>query len=112
MAEASVHTAFLGDGEKSFRLTAPMVLELERQLGAGIGAIFKRLIASEFNHRDLVETIRLALIGGGNEPEEATALVKTYVSDAPLMKVYPLVMSIFEHLMFGTPEIKVKRAKK
>lgn len=112
MSDTPAHTAFLGDGQKAFRLTAPMVLELERQLGAGVGAIFRRLIANEFHHRDLTETVRLALIGGGTDPEEAAELVKVYLSEAPLARTLPLVVDIMNHLYFGPAEIKVTRAKK
>lgn len=112
MSDASAHIAFLGDGDKSFRLTPEMILELERLSGIGIGAIFKRLIANDFRHRDLTDTIRLALIGGGTEPEEATALVATYVTPAPLTKVLPLAIGIFEHLMFGPVQSTAPATKK
>lgn len=101
MAEAPAYRTFFGDAEHDFRLTPPMVMELERQLSAGIGAIFKRLIASEFALKDVTETIRLGLIGGGTDPEEAHHLVTAYAAPAPLMTVYPLALSILEHLMFG-----------
>lgn len=37
------HTAYFGDGEKTFALTMPMTAELEREAGVGIGALYQRV---------------------------------------------------------------------
>lgn len=93
--------AFFGDSERNFRLTPPMVLELERQTGTGIGALFRRLVAGDFRHADLTETLRLALIGAGTKPEEAAHLTRTYAADRPVAEVLPTVIGTFEALWFG-----------
>ena len=96
------HTAFFGDGEKTFALTTPMIHELERKTGHGIGAIFKRVSAMTFGIADIVETIRLGLIGGGTAPFVADALVKTYVDDRPLAETFPVALGILEVAWFGS----------
>ncbi len=58
--------------------------ELERLCGAGIGAIFMRLGTHQFSHRDVWDTIRLGLEGGGLSGVAASALVLRY-QDEPLM---------------------------
>lgn len=78
-----------------------MIIELERQTETGIGGLCKRLFAGEFSHRDVCETIRLGLIGGGTEPQEAQALVAAYAIEAPMGQTYPLAVSILEALWFG-----------
>jgi hypothetical protein len=70
--------AFFGDQEYRLRLTPDLVVELERQAGAGIGALSKRVFAGQFAIRVLIEVIRLALIGGGLDPKRAKELTDTY----------------------------------
>ncbi|MHB2165736.1 gene transfer agent family protein [Alsobacter sp. R-9] len=95
------HVAFIGDGERTLRLTPNMIGELERKRGAGIGLIFRRLVSNEFALADVSETIRLGLIGGGTLPEDADALVKVYIAERPLAESYPLALSILERVWFG-----------
>lgn len=103
------HHAFFGDGEeREFVLTVPMVVELERKSGVGIGALCQRLFQNQFSHADISETIRLALIGGGTSPKEADALIAAYATNRPLMETYPLAVSILEALMFGSAKPKEK----
>lgn len=92
---------FLGDGPRSFALTGPMIVELERLTGSGIGAVMQRVTGLEFRHADLVETIRLALIGGGASDQEAHAIVAAYVTDRPIREVHPLAAAILQHLWAG-----------
>jgi hypothetical protein len=98
------HRAFFGDGERDFRITPKLIRELEQATGAGIGALCRRLFAGDFTHADVTETIRLGLIGGGETPERAAALVATYAQDRPLGESYPLAVSILEALWFGAPQ--------
>jgi len=96
-----VHRAFFGDAERDFALDALMIGELERVTGAGIGAIFKRLFANQFSHRDILETIRLGLIGGGEKPAIAASLVHVYAENQPINSTLPLALAILETLFFG-----------
>ena len=70
-------TKFFGDAEYAFALTDPMVLELERLTNTGIGALYLRAVNMGFSLSDLIEIIRLGLIGGGLAPEQAKALTTT-----------------------------------
>jgi len=98
------HTAFFGDGEKTFALTHPMILELERKTGHGIGALFDRIRHSQFAFTDLIEVIRLGLIGGGTSAAEADALVKTYAIARPLGESLAIALGILSTLFFGADE--------
>lgn len=95
------HKAFFGDRERDFKITPKLISELERQTGAGVGTLCKRLFAGDFSHADIVETIRLGLIGGGADPFDASTLVAIYANDVPLSASYPLAVSILEALWFG-----------
>ncbi|MFC6741164.1 gene transfer agent family protein [Methylobacterium tardum] len=72
-----------------FQLRLGEMTELERLCGAGIGAIFMRLGTHQFSHRDVWDTIRLGLEGGGMSGIAASALVLHYQDD-PLMDHLPL----------------------
>lgn len=95
------HTAFFGDGEKNFALTAPMIHELERKTGRGIGAIFRRIQQHDFSLQDIAEVIRLGLIGGGTAPFEADALVKTYVDGRPLVESMEIALDVIAARFLG-----------
>lgn len=85
-----------------FQLRLGEMAELERLCGAGIGAIFMRLGAHQFSHRDVWDTIRLGLEGGGMSGLAASALVLRY-QDEPLMDYLPLAGRIVAAAVNGVP---------
>lgn len=110
MSEAPSHRQFFGDAERTFQLTPEMITELERLTGRGIGGLCRSLFVSEFRLAEITEVIRLALIGGGTDPQEAAALITAYVSPRPIMESYGLAVTILETTMFGNskPETPAK----
>jgi hypothetical protein len=92
---------FFGDAEHAFALTPPFILELERATGAGIGKLCSRLFDRAFDYKDVTETIRLALIGGGMDPKRATEMIETYVAGRPLIFGYEIAVAVLEHAWFG-----------
>lgn len=73
------------DGTYLFALKAKQVEELEHLTGVGIGRLTARVTGeADFYYRDVRETIRLGLIGGGMPPVEARRLVEAYVDGQPL----------------------------
>jgi len=88
------HRAFFGDGEHVFTLTDPMVQELERLTGSGIGSLFVRLVGNQFHLGDVLSIIRLGLIGGGMDPQRAQELVSAYGANAPFDTIFPLALDI------------------
>lgn len=101
MSKAPTLKTFFGDGERTFTLTPTLIEELERVTGAGIGAVAKRLFSGQFSHADMLQTIRLALIGGGEKPQVAASLVATYGAARPINEVLPLAVAILEVAFFG-----------
>ncbi|MCB1334943.1 MAG: gene transfer agent family protein [Roseivivax sp.] len=97
-------TRFFGDAEYTFALTDPMIAELERIAGLGIGALYLRLVRNEWHLAHLTEIIRLGLIGGGMAPDRAMHLVKTYATDRPLDQVFPLALDVLDARWTGTPD--------
>lgn len=90
------HTAFFGDGEKTFALTDDMITELERITELGIGAVYLRAVNMQFKLVDLVEIIRLGLIGGGATPEQAMQLTDTYARNRPMDELFPLALDVLD----------------
>ena len=67
-----------GDGEHTFALTMPLIEELERVTDSGVPALMRALYAQTHKVSHLKIILRLALIGGGCEPQRASELVDTY----------------------------------
>lgn len=101
MNDDLTHIAFFGDGERTFKLTPELIVELERKTDTGIGALSRRVFRGDFKHSDLTEIIRLALIGGGTSPRDADALVAAYAVRRPINEVFPLAVSVLEAAWFG-----------
>ncbi len=97
-------TKFFGDGQHSFALTDAMITELERLTDLGIGALYQRAVAMQFKIADLVEIIRLGLIGGGTTPEHAAQLTGTYGRNRPIAELYPLALDILDARWGDAPE--------
>ncbi len=96
------HRAFFGDSEKSFAFpNRELVEELERKTGIGIGALFRRFRASDYSLSDVLQTIRLGLIGGGVSPVEADQLVTVYGVGRPLAEIFAVADGVITALFFG-----------
>lgn len=94
-------TKFFGDGQHEFALSDAMIAELERVSDLGIGALYMRCAQMQFKLNDLVEIIRLALIGADTSPEQAAALIDTYARNRPVDELYPLAMDILDARWVG-----------
>jgi hypothetical protein len=101
MTPREPHMEFIGDREYPLALGPAEIAELERLCGSGIGAIARRLFRGEFSHREITETVRLALIGAGETPKNAAALVEMYLTRAPIAAGYEIAIGIMEHAWFG-----------
>lgn len=114
------------DGSYIFALPLPQIAELQRKAGAGIGALFARVLKgcvkiggdvmlnpgqAEFYALDVIETVRHGLIGGGKgtvngeevkvDPALANKLVDTYVLGRPLSDSWSLAASILGACIVG-----------
>jgi hypothetical protein len=73
------------DGDYLFALKLRQIEELQRLCRAGLGEIVERMWSRRFYAADIVESIRLGLIGGGLPPIRARELVETYVDGRPFV---------------------------
>ncbi|PJF10781.1 gene transfer agent family protein [Pseudorhodobacter sp. MZDSW-24AT] len=104
MTDQITHRAFFGDGEHAFTLTDPMLAELERLTGLGVGALYLQLVNMAYPATILIEIIRLGLIGAGTTPETAKRLCATYAANRPLSETFPLAFEIMEARWSGKAE--------
>lgn len=88
------HRAFFGDGEYTFTLTDPMLVELEKLTGLGVGALYFQMLTLAYPAEYLREIIRLGLIGGGLNPEQAKRLCDAYAVNRPLAETVGLAFEI------------------
>ncbi|TIX53175.1 MAG: gene transfer agent family protein, partial [Mesorhizobium sp.] len=62
-----------------------------------------RVPEGHFRHAELVEIIRLSLIGGGAIPSEAAALAETYAAKRPLKESFPIAVAVLQAIWSGEP---------
>jgi len=129
--QTDVYLAF-ADGSYRFRLTLPMVYELQRKTKVGIGVLFGRVLAgryvfaegngsfgmpteAKYSVEDLIETVRCGLIGGGEgqvngETIRVNAVVATQLVEgycfpaAPLKEAWDLAAAILTASIEGYEE--------
>lgn len=75
-----------GDGTFTFRLGLAEIEELEEKRDASVFALARRMAPSARDARlaDIMQVIRLGLIGGGMPPVDALAKVRRYVDARPI----------------------------
>ena len=90
------------------------VLSLEEACGCGVAQVYKRLVESVWFAKDVRETIRLALIGGGQTPEKALALVKANVDENPngMAPGVVLAIAVLEAYFVGVKDDPVGKKKR
>lgn len=103
-ADGRVTVAWGDSPAMTFRLAIAQIAELEEKCGLGIAALHRRVASGDWYARDLVETIRLGLIGGGALPVPALKLVARYVEARPLMESVPVATLILVAALIGVPD--------
>jgi hypothetical protein len=75
-----------GDGTYTFRLAIDGIEEIEEKRDTSLYTIAARLSPELRSPRlkDISETLRIGLIGGGMKPVDALALVRRYVDERPV----------------------------
>ena len=102
MADVSLEWA---GKDRLFRLDFGGVLDLEEACGKeAIGAIFLRISSGKFYASDIWHTIRLALIGGGENKIEAKRLMEKHFDRTPYTENASIAGEILIALMTGIEE--------
>ena len=95
---------FFADREYEFGLQIGEVEELQELTGYGPQALWKRAASGEWGAKDLVETIRLGLVGGGMEREKAWRLVDRHVKPGYFAYCAILAETILKLAIWGVEE--------
>lgn len=98
-----------GDGEHKFRLAIGELQELQEKCNWGPEEVFRRLEAGTWWVNDLIEPIRLGLIGGGMDVSKARSLVQRYVTAGNLMGNVDPAMLILAAALVGVPDEAPKK---
>lgn len=92
-----------GDGEHTFRLPIEQLEEHGEKLNRGPLAVLRRLDSGDWEPREIYETVRLGLIGGGMAPVAALGLARRYCLDRPLTESLPVATAVLGAALFGVP---------
>lgn len=77
-------TLEFGDGEHLFRLPLKQIAELQEKCDAPLGVVYERVRTGRYKGEDLVETVRLGLIGGGMSGPDARKMIERYCDTWPM----------------------------
>jgi|SRR5215207_7419180 len=107
------------DGDHTFALKIAQLVELQEKCKAGPWELIERLAGYGIegapmagvraNVSDIIEPIRLGLIGGGMLPTHALTLVKRYCSEGELEENRRLAYLIVVTALVGSPEEPLKK---
>lgn len=97
-------TRFIHEDDFDLRLGIGELIELSEVRDSGPPAILTRLQEGAWFVQDIIETVRLALIGGGMHPAVAKALVRRAVKEAYLLDYQAIALETLYAAMVGMPE--------
>lgn len=89
------------DADYTFKLPLIRIAELEEKCKAPIGTIWKRVLTGEYHAIDLIETVRLGLIGGGMTAQDARNLIDRYCDQWPLEEWHTHAVAILSACVIG-----------
>lgn len=91
-----------GGVERAFALDFGLVCDIEAACGdTGIGGIYVRLATHQYRAREVYQTIRHGLIGGGLPRADAERLMKTRFDEIPLADSVALAVDLLAALNNG-----------
>lgn len=97
-------TEFVGDDEYELHLKIGELRLLQSSLNSGPSAILLRLQTGEWFVDDIVEPIRLGLIGGGMDHKSAKRIVTEYVTDGYLIQYQPVALKALLAALIGNED--------
>jgi Phage tail tube protein, GTA-gp10 len=103
MSSTLIRRPFAGQ-ERSFDLRIGEIQALERACSCGIFGLLMRIGSHQAYAADIRETIRLALIGGGETDAASTTLIMAEIDGRPLSEHLPLAAEIIKSVIDGLPQ--------
>lgn len=96
--------AFVGDADYPLELKIKELRMLQATLNSGPSAVAERLQTGSWMVDDIIETIRLALIGGGMAHAPAKLLTDNYVCAGYLVEYLPVALRCLFAALVGDQE--------
>lgn len=90
---ATLENVPLGEGRFDLCLRIGELRTLTKKRGVSPPRMLRRFTEADWEPDDLIEVIRLALIGGGMSPNEALGIVERNITEGYLMDYLPTAMS-------------------
>jgi hypothetical protein len=91
------------DQPRIFALKIGQLRLLQEKCGAGPMAVLRRLSSGDWLVDDVIETLRLGLIGGGVKLEEAVKL-RAEIEQRPLGEAVPAAIVVLSAALVGPPD--------
>jgi hypothetical protein len=104
MSRGALYRGVFGDGLHTFRLGIEQLEELQESCDAGPEEVFYRVMNGTWRVKDIRETLRIGLIGGGMNNVKALVLVNRYAGDGAFGGLKPLVIGILGAAIDGAPD--------
>lgn len=98
-------------GEHMFALRLGELRRMQEACGAGPEEILQRLTAGAWRVDDIIEPIRLGLIGGGYPQKDAGLLVTRMMEQNPLHVFKLQAMAIVAHSLFGPEDDRPEKSQ-
>lgn len=98
------------DGTYPFCLPLAQLEELQTHCDAGPLVIAQRLEHGLWTSKEVYQTLRLGLIGGGMSPIEALRKTKLYVLDRPWGENALPALAVINAVIFGKPDEPVGKS--
>lgn len=95
---------FIGDDVYPLCLRIKELRVLQTVLSSGPPAILTRLQSGDWMVDDILETIRLGLIGGGMDHRQAAKLIDEYVGNYPLLQYQIPAIKVLLAVLVGDAE--------
>lgn len=93
-----------GGDTRTFRLDISRLIALQDATGSGPYEVLTRLSSGRWLIKDITETIRLGLLGGGMDGKKARELVEEHVSAGSVMQSVQVAQAIVMAALIGDPE--------
>lgn len=92
------------DGTFAFRLAWGELEKLQEACDAGPYVVYNRLVDGTWRVGDIVNVVRLGLIGGGMAPVDALKKVREYVEKRPPMENLVIAQAVLSAAIVGAPD--------
>lgn len=104
MRSAKLENQFVGEGYFDLCLRIDELIQLQEKLGVGPNVAATRLLQGEWLVQDIVETIRLGLIGGGMSQRDAFDLVNRCIKEGHLFDYAALAGNLMIAALAGVED--------